>query len=224
MYASKYSAKSLVIRCLAIIIGVVITGVGAGCFVTANLGSDPVTAFVQGLSKATGLDDFGMTMNIFNVFFLLLMLVLSYKLVLNIGTLIYTLGLGFVSNFFIEIIGGMIGPAPSLLVRIITLAVGAIAVGVGLGLYQSAELGAGPSDAFNQYMVECTGLKRWLERIIFDAIMIIGALIMGGTIHVGTLVGMFLVGPIMAPIMKHGARLLQKWTNTAPNIEIEETK
>lgn len=221
MYASKYSVKSLVIRCLAIVVGVIITGIGAGCFVSANLGSDPVTAFVQGFSKVSGLN-FGMAMNIFNLFFLLLMLVLSYKLVLNIGTLLYTLGLGFVSNYFIGVIGGIIGPDPSLLVRIITLAVGAVAVGVGLGLYQSAELGAGPSDAFNQYMVEKTGLKRWLERIIFDAIMIVGALIMGGVVHVGTLVGMFLVGPIMAPIMKYGAGLLQKWTNTAP--QTTETK
>ena len=35
---------------------------------------------------------------------------------------------------------------------------------------------------------------RWW-RIIFDVIMVVGALIMGGVVHVGTLVGMFLRRP-----------------------------
>ncbi len=55
--------------------------------------------------------------------------------------------------------------------------------------------GAGPSDGFNQFMAKTLKMKLKWWRMIFDAIMVVGALIMGGVIHVATLVGMFCVGP-----------------------------
>lgn len=51
---------------------------------------------------------------------------------------------------------------------------------------------------------------RWW-RIIFDVIMVVGALIMGGVVHVGTLVGMFLVGPVLGPVLNKMAPVVNKW-------------
>ena len=50
MGKGKYTLRSIIVRCVVIMVGVFITAYGAEAFVLANLGSDPVTAFVQGLS------------------------------------------------------------------------------------------------------------------------------------------------------------------------------
>lgn len=209
MNGNKYTPRSLAVRCLVILAGIVIAGLGASCFVTANLGSDPGTACVQGIGNVTGLS-FGMAMNAFNIFFFILILFMNRRMI-NIGMVLYTLLLGYAGNFFIGVMGSLLGGAPALWARIVTLVVGVLCVGIGLGIYQAAELGAGPSDAFNQTMAAMTGLPLRWERIIFDAVVVVAALVMGGVVHVGTIVGMLCVGPIMAPTITHGAKIVDRW-------------
>lgn len=96
---------------------------------------------------------------------------------------------------------------------VVVLAVGTLAIGFGLGLYQSAELGAGPTDGLNQTVVQKTGLAYKWERIIFDALMAFIGWLLGGTIFLGTIVGVFAVGPIMAPTIQWGKRRFARLEN-----------
>ena len=45
MGKGKYTLRSIIVRCVVIMVGVFITAYGAEAFVLANLGSDPVTAY-----------------------------------------------------------------------------------------------------------------------------------------------------------------------------------
>lgn len=227
---SKYSARSLVVRCIIIVIGVALAGFGSGCVIAANLGADPVTAFVNSMGRLTGLGA-GTAMNLFNLFFFILILFMNRKMI-NIGMIIYTLLLGVFFGFFVEQMGNLLGDmqtsneAMALVVRALLLVLGVLCVAVGLGMYQSADLGAGPSDAFNQTVSAKTKLALRWERIIFDAIMVVGALIMSAIassgsdfksdIFVGTIIGMVAVGPIMAPVIFHGAKIVNKLCGMDP--------
>ncbi|MCD8139523.1 MAG: hypothetical protein LUE17_07065, partial [Planctomycetaceae bacterium] len=53
------------------------------------------------------------------------------------------------------------------------------------------------------------------ERICFDAVMVIGGFLMGGVVHVGTILGMLGVGPIMAPTISKLAPLVDQWSGTS---------
>ncbi|MBQ3276479.1 MAG: YitT family protein [Oscillospiraceae bacterium] len=209
MGKGKYTARSIIVRCLVIMVGVIITAYGAVAFILANLGSDPVTAFVQGLGKVLNLS-FGNAMNVFNVVFFVIILIFNRKTI-GIGTVLYTFTLGVFCNILMPWIVAIIGEEPTMVARIILIVTGTIALGVGLGFYQSAEFGCGPSDAFNQTMAKKLKLELRWWRIIFDVIMVIGALIMGGVVHVGTLVGMFLVGPVLGPVLNKMAPIVNKW-------------
>lgn len=209
MGKGKYTARSIVVRCVVILIGVLITAYGAEAFVLANLGSDPVTAFVQGLGNVLN-QPFGTAMNIFNIICFVIILVM-YRKGIGIGTVLYTFTLGTFCSLLDPYIVAVIGPEPSMVTRVILVITGTIALGVGLGGYQAAGYGAGPSDAFNQFMAKTLKLKLKWWRIIFDAIMVAGALIMGGVIHVATLVGMFLVGPVLGPVLNKLSPLVNKW-------------
>ncbi|MCD8139524.1 MAG: hypothetical protein LUE17_07070, partial [Planctomycetaceae bacterium] len=148
MSKSKYTARSIIVRCIVIMIGVYITSIGAAAFVCATLGADPVTAFVQGLGIQMDVS-FGYAMNVFNIVFFVIILVLNRKMI-NIGTVLYTFTLGILCNYSIAHINAILGPEPSLIARAIVIVIGVIAIGIGLGFYQSAEFGSGPSDAFQQ--------------------------------------------------------------------------
>lgn len=209
MGKGKFTVRSIVVRCIVIMVGVLITAYGAEAFVLANLGSDPVTAFVQGLGKVLGLE-FGWAMNVFNIVFFVIILIFNRKTI-GIGTVLYTFTLGSFCTLLDPVIVGIITPEPTMVARVILIVTGTIALGIGLGMYQSAEFGCGPSDAFNQTMAKTLKMQLRWWRIIFDVIMVIGALILGGVVHVGTLVGMFLVGPVLGPVLNKLAPMVNKW-------------
>lgn len=217
MDKSKFTLQSIIVRCIVIMIGVAITGYGAAGYVIANLGSDPVTAFVQGLGLVLGLS-FGMAMNVFNIACFGIILVLNRKLI-NVGTVLYVFTLGTFCDIFINLLGSI--PDPSMTIRIVILLTGTLALGIGLGFYQAAEFGIGPSDAFNQTMAHMTGIPLRWERMMFDATMVVGGFLMGGVVFVGTIVGMLAVGPIMAPTINKCAPLVNRWAG-APDEVVEK--
>ena len=208
----KYTPRSILVRCIVIMIGVVIVGFGAAGYVTANLGSDPVTAFVQGLSNVFGIS-FGTAMNAFNIVCFVIILIFNRRLI-NVGTVLYTFTLGYFSDFFIALLERGMGDAPGMAVRIVVILAGTLALGVGLGFYQSAEFGIGPSDALNQTISAKTNIPLKWERIIFDVIMVIGGFLLGGVVFVGTIIGMVAVGPIMAPTITTCSKWVDRWAGT----------
>lgn len=212
MGKGKYTAQSIFVRCVMIMIGVYITSIGAACFVVANLGSDPVTAFVQGLGFQME-ESFGFAMNVFNIVFFVIVLLLNRKMI-NIGTVLYTFTLGALCNISIGHLAAILGPDPTIVVRSVTIIIGVLALGIGLGFYQAAEFGCGPSDAFNQTMAAMTKIPLKYERMCFDAVMVVGGFFMGGVVFVGTILGMLGVGPIMAPTITKLAPFINKWSGT----------
>jgi uncharacterized membrane protein YczE len=192
----KHSLGGIILRCVFIIAGVMGAAFGCALFLLAELGSDPVTAFVQGLGKTLHVSP-GMATNLLNITAFIALVIFNRKLI-HIGTFLYTVLLGIMVDVFSVLIVAVLGTAPVLVVRIFMLGTGTLAIAIGLGLYQSAELGAGPTDGINQTIVAKTGLAYKWERIIFDVIMVISGWLLGGKVWFGTIVGAVCVGPIMA--------------------------
>lgn len=212
---SIYTPQSIIVRSLFVLLGTAIAAFGCSLFITATLGSDPVTAFVLGLSFATTIK-FGTMMNIFNAICFVIVLVWDRKRI-NIGTVLYTFTLGTFCDIFIALVTGLAGSG--IVVRVLMIVIGSVAIGFGLGLYQGARFGAGPSDALNQIISEKFNIPLKWERMGFDLIMIVGALVLGGAarfeiVHVGTLAGMFAVGPIMAPTITHSETPIARLSGT----------
>ena len=132
MGKGKYTLRSIIVRCVVIMVGVFITAYGAEAFVLANLGSDPVTAFVQGLSKVLPFvhGDFGMAMNVFNVLCFVVILIV-YRKGIGVATVLYTFTLGTFCSMMEPWIIALIGPAPSMVTRVILVITGTLALGVG---------------------------------------------------------------------------------------------
>lgn len=205
-----YTPRSIAVRCAVVLIGVLVTSLGSSFYIFANLGTDPVTSFVQGVSSTMAIS-FGSAMNIFNLVCFVLVLIFNRKLI-NIGTVIYTLLLGWAFDAIGVVFSKVLPANLSIVTRVLMLCVGTVLLGFGLGLYQGARLGAGPSDAMNQMIAAKLNIPLAWERVGFDIIMVVGGFLLGGVISVGTLVGMLAVGPIMGPTMNLFIPKIDRWS------------
>ncbi len=111
----------------------------------------------------------------------------------KIGALLNMVFLGLFIDFFnwlLPSVDGLIGQSLVYLFGIIFL-------GYGIGLYVSADLGAGPRDHFMLLIVEKTGWSiPWVRNGIEITIFLIGWLL-GGPVGIGTVIIAFGLGPIL---------------------------
>lgn len=188
--------------------GIAIAAVSTPLLLYANLGSDPFTAFNQGLSLTLGIT-YGQAVILFNGILLIFVLILNRKMI-HMGTVLYLLLMGPLADLFLILFDFLEPMDLSVPARTILMVVGIACVGVGLGIYQACDLGAGPADAFNQITSEKLKIKLRTERICYDAALVIAAFFLHGVIGIGTIIGIVMIGPIMAPTFKNGTNLIHK--------------
>jgi uncharacterized protein len=159
--------------------------------VQGDLGNSPWTAFAQGISNHTPFS-IGVATQVTGFAILLCWLPLRERP--GLGTILNAIVIGFAIDATLAYL-----PAEHAIgVRIASLLVGVAVVGVGSGLYLTAELGPGPRDGL------MTGLHSrfgWPLAAVRTGIELSAALVglaMGGRVGAGTLVFAVLVGPAVA--------------------------
>ena len=208
-----WTFRNIAVRCLVILIGTAVAGVGCAAYVVATLGSDPVTVFVQGIQSVFHLKSFGAAMNAYNIAFFVVILIMGRKYI-HLGTVIYTFLCGTFCNLFIGLFHPILGTEPSLVLRAVFLLIGVAGLGLGLGIYQSARLGCGPTDGFNQSLSDKLKIPLKWERIGCDVVFSLAGWALGGMIGLGTVLGMFATGPIMGPTITKLAPVVDRWAGT----------
>lgn len=208
--------KRLMIRLLILILGLIVASFGVAAFLKAELGSDPVTVFLEGLSKTLGFS-IGTATTIFMATFLLILIIFD-RTKLGIGTIIHTIGFGYLCDAWIYLFQLLDLTHVHFVVRVLVSLTATASLAAGLGIYQAAFLGVGASDGFNQYMAKITRIPLRYTRILFDAVMLLLGLIMGGVIHIATIYATFMLGPIMAATFHRLTRFL-----TTRNVFNQET-
>lgn len=200
--------RKVPVRCFFLLLSLVICCFGTGCYLGAALGNDPLTACIQGISLRTG-TSYGTAMTIVNGAACLVALIFDRSLI-HIGTLLsFVLG-GPVSDLCISMITYLLGPEPSLVLRVWTLLCGIICVGFGVGLYQAAHLGVSPLDAINQIIAAKLQVPIQWERVAYDALLFLAALFLGGSISFGTALSVLLVGPIMGHTFHRFSQIINR--------------
>lgn len=171
-----------------LLVGLWLFGTGDALLIQAALGNAPWTVFAQGVSLHTPLT-IGIATQLIGVAVLAGWIPLRERP--GLGTVLNVIVIGVA----IDVMLPLVGEPAALVARGAYLLGGVALVGVGSGLYLTAELGSGPRDGW------MTGLHRrfgWpLSRVRFGieaTVLGVGALL-GGTVGVGTVVFALLIGP-----------------------------
>ena len=82
--------------------------------------------------------------------------------------------------------------------QILQVLVGSILVGVGSGLYLTANLGPGPRDGWMTGMQRITGIPIGKVRGSIEISVLLIGWLLGGTFGIGTIIFALIIGPVVA--------------------------
>ncbi|RBP04885.1 YitT family protein [Rossellomorea aquimaris] len=168
-----------------------------------DLGIGPWDVFHYGLFKQLGLT-IG-TWSIIAGFVILFVTGIGTKSFPKVGAFINMLLIG----IFIDLFNYVLPDPQSLLAQSIVFAIGIVVIAYGIGLYVSADLGAGPRDSLMLLVVEKTGWKVQWVRNGMEIIVFFFGWLLGGPVGIGTVIIALGLGSIVGFSLPQSKKLLQ---------------
>lgn len=192
--------KKAVQTVLAIASAILLTGLGVALFVHANLGSDTITVFVDGLYRTLNVS-YGTASRIYNIIMLIIALIVSFK---NIGwaTIIYALTVGFAMDFFEVLLAPLNIVNMNILIRLIVACLGQICFGLTYALLIKYRKGMNQVDAIAYAIVNKTNIPfKWI-RTGADVVLLVIGWLLGGVIGIGSVIAMSTTGILIDFFLK----------------------
>ena len=210
----KRGWKEWGLRIGILLLGLVIAHLGVTLFLLSDLGSDPFNVFVQGifrfLERKAGwpLLTHG---RVHIAISLLIVLVLLFvdRSYLKIGTALCMLFGGPIIDGFTALLQPLLSGA-GLFWRIGMLVLGCVILAYGMTIVIRSDAGTGPNDLVALVISEKAKFRFSLTRVAVDALFALLGWLLGGTVGAGTLVCMFLVGPVAGIFLPINQKLVDK--------------
>ena len=176
---------------IALIVGLILFGLGEALLVTSQMGVSPWTTLAQGFSNISGFS-LGFTTFFISIFVLLLWIPLKQKP--GIGTIFNAIIISLVLHYAIPFLPTFEG----IIFKVIQALLGVFITGLGGGIYLIANLGPGARDGLMTGLQRVTGFPiAWVRSIIEITVLTIGWWL-GGIIGLGTIFFAVGIGPCLA--------------------------
>lgn len=186
--------------CLALFATVNLTGIGVALFIHANLGSDTVTVFVDGLSRLLGCS-LGSASRIYNSLMLIIALLVARK---HIGwcSVVYALSVGFLIDFYSELLLPLNIMGSILPIKLLWVLAGQLCFGITYALLIQYRNGMSQVDAITYYLCEKLKVKFVKMRTAMDIILLGAGWLMGGIVGIGSVIAMATTGIFIDAVLK----------------------
>ena len=192
LISQKDGAKRMTIMFMSILL----MGFAVSIFSYSGMGVDPFTALNMGVSAKFGMS-FGFYQMCVNGAILVLVALTADRLI-NVGTVVNMVGVGYVCEFFTNIYMQCLPQENSFIVNTLLMVIGVFLLSLSASLYFNCNVGVSPYDALGFVMEEKTKLKyRWC-RVATDLVCTVAAFLLGGPIGIGTVVTAFFMGPVIS--------------------------
>ena len=169
-----------------LLVGCVVLGTGVAMLLTADLGSDGYSTFVNGLALSTGIT-FWVANTIVGV--VLVAMAALRRVRPGVGTVVQVVLVGVVVSVVLD----LLATPDDLVWRAVLLAAAFPVLAVGIALYLGSHTGAGPAEAAALAWDPPIAFK-WSYSLVQGG-GAIGGWLLGATIGIGTLAVIFLLGP-----------------------------
>ena len=182
-------------RVLVVLMGLALTGVGVGVFLYAQLGVDPFSVLVTGVCSLLN-SSYGVASMLLNAAILVIVLVIDRKYV-SVASILAIFMIGYPADATSALLG-LISIELPLWARVLVALLGCTIISAGIALYTRPEMGVGAGDCFSQLVSDKLKLPYKWVRIVCDAIYLAVGWLLGGSVGVGTVMGVLLTGPIVS--------------------------
>lgn len=193
---SKRPIKTWVRALAVLFLGLTIAHLGVTLFVLPALGTDTFTVFIQGLAGCVGVT-IG-TMHVIILVLIMVVMLFTTKGYIKPGTVVCAFCGGPIIDFFSWLLRAYINENSMLALRIISVLSGCVVLSLGMSVVINSNAGTGPNDLVA--IVLSDKIKRvqfrWV-RVGCDVFFVALGFILGGTVGIGTLIAVFLTGPLV---------------------------
>ncbi len=209
----KRSAREWGLRIGILLLGLTVAHLGVTLFLLSDLGSDPFNVFVQGLyrtlERTTGWAALthGRTHVAISLVIVLILLLVDRSYI-KIGTALCMLLGGPIIDVFTALLEGPVSGA-ALPARICLLVAGCVILAYGMTIVIRSDAGTGPNDLVAVVISDKAKKKFSITRVVVDACFLLAGYLLGGTAGAGTLVCMFLVGPVAGFFLPVNGRIIE---------------
>ena len=186
-----WTLKPRISTTILLIIGLIIFGAGDAVLISARIGNTPWTVLAEGIALMTD-RTIGQATFFVSVAVLLLWIPLREKP--GIGTILNAILIAVAIEYMLPVLPTPEGGLESLL-----QVIGGIAlVGIGSGIYLTANLGPGPRDGWMTGMRRVSGYPIGNVRAAIEISVVVIGWSLGGTVGIGTVIFAVMIGPTVA--------------------------
>jgi len=195
-----WTLKPRISTMILLIIGLIVFGAGDAVLIAAGIGNTPWTVLAEGIAINLG-------WTIGKATFLVSVLVLLFWIPLRekpgIGTILNAILIAATIELLLPIL-----PTPELLaMQLAQVVSGVVLIGIGSGLYLTANLGPGPRDGTMTGLTKVTGISIGKVRGGIELSVLLIGWVMGGTFWIGTIIFVILIVPCVAICLNLAGRL-----------------
>ena len=185
---------------IILICGLWIFGTGEAVIIAAGLGVAPWTVLAQGIGNQF---DWTIGEATFAISVAVLFLWIPLKEKPGIGTLLNAILIAVA----IDVMEPCLPHPEGEFLQLLQVLIGTIFVGIGSGLYLTANLGPGPRDGWMTGIQRITNIPIGRVRTTIELIALLIGWKLGGIFGIGTIVFAILIGPIVALFLQLTGRL-----------------
>lgn len=207
--------KTTLIRVVILFVGLIIAHFGVSLFLLANLGSDPFNVMIQGLSRSivnvvsSPLVSHGNTHMAVSILIIIVLLFVDRKYI-KVGTLICMFCGGPIIDVFNMMLGSVISPDSAMSIRVISNILGCIILALGMSIVIKSDAGTGPNDLVGVVISDKIKREFSIIRMIVDACFLMCGWLLGGVVGIGTVICLFLVGPVAGFFLPKSEKVINK--------------
>lgn len=197
-------------RVIMLLVGLTIAHLGVTLFLQADLGADPFNVLIQGLHKT---QPFGITHGTVHVvisLMIILVLLVVDRSYIRIGTFLCMILGGPIIDLFTLLLGNVVNPQSAMGIRVLAVVLGCCILAFGMTIVIKSQAGTGPNDLVAVVISDKRKRKFGIVRVAVDLCFALAGFLLGGTIGIGTLVCMAVVGPVAQFIMPFSERICKK--------------
>jgi len=200
---------------IALFIAIQLTGIGVTLFIQANLGSDTITVFIDGLAKTLNIT-LGFASRIYNIIALIIAIVLSRK---DIGwcTIVYALCVGYAMDFYQTIITF---ENPSFLAGLVLVLLGQLCFVLTYTILILYREGMNQMDAIAYGIARKSTKSYTFVRTFIDVMLLVIGYLLGGVVGIGSLITMLSTGFLVDKCVRILKPILVKESNTMGYVDI----
>lgn len=193
--------KKLAIRVFIVFIGIYIMTISFSMFYWANMGSDPVSVLVEGLSKTLNIT-YGIASTCVNLILFIIVFIFN-KRAIGIATVISVLFTGVFLNFNMDILFRICSPDElSYAARVLIPIIASVINCASLGLYLSMDLGASAFDGVVLTVTDKMKVSYKSAMYLVNGMMFCLGVAQGGVWGYATIVSLLLSGILFERFLK----------------------